>query len=177
MAGSGARYHAPLTACWLRILRITLAAIGQMKSGPERELVDRYAERFARIAPSLGMEFKGITQAGESRARDAETRKRDEARFLTAGDPAKLIALDERGTPMSSQDFANLIGRFRDDGTRSLTLAIGGADGLHESLRQSAGRIISFGAMTMPHQLVRILAVEQLYRAATILSGHPYHRD
>lgn len=148
-----------------------------MKSGPERDLVDRYADRFAKIAPSLGLEFKGIVQAGESRARDAETRKREEARFLTDGDPARLIALDERGKPLSSQDFANLIARFRDDGAKSLTLVIGGADGLHESVRERADRVISFGAMTMPHQLVRICASEQLYRAATILSGHPYHRQ
>ena len=158
-------------------MRITLAAIGQMKSGPERELVDRYADRFAKIAPSIGLEFKGISQSGESRARDAETRKREEAKFLTDGEPAKLIALDERGKPISSQEFANLIARLRDGGAKTLTFAIGGADGLHESVRERADRIISFGAMTMPHQLVRVCAVEQLYRAATILSGHPYHRE
>lgn len=148
-----------------------------MKSGPERELVDRYADRFAKIAPSLGLEFKGVAQANESRARDAETRKREEAKFLTDGDPAKLIALDERGKPLSSQDFASLIARFRDEGAKTLNLVIGGADGLHESVRERADRIISFGAMTMPHQLVRVCAIEQLYRAATILSGHPYHRE
>ena len=158
-------------------MRITLAAIGQMKSGPERELVDRYADRFAKIAPSLGLEFKGIAQSNESRARDAETRKREEAKFLTEGDPAKLIALDERGKPLTSQDFASLIARFRDDGAKTLNLVIGGADGLHESVRERADRVISFGAMTMPHQLVRVCAIEQLYRAATILTGHPYHRE
>ena len=158
-------------------MRITLAAIGQMKSGPERELVDRYADRFAKIAPSLGLEFRGISQANESRAREAETRKREEAKFLTEGEPSKLLVLDERGKPITSQQFAALIARYRDDGTKTLTLAIGGADGMHESVRERADRIISFGAMTLPHQLVRVCATEQLYRAATILSGHPYHRE
>ena len=158
-------------------MRITLAAIGQMKSGPERELVDRYCDRFSRIAPSLGLEFKGVAQANESRARDAETRKREEAKFLTEGDPSKLIALDERGKPISSQEFASLLARMRDDGAKTLTMVIGGADGLHECVRERADRIISFGAMTMPHQLVRVCAAEQLYRAATILTGHPYHRE
>ena len=106
-------------------MRITIAAIGQMKSGPERELVDRYCDRFAKIAPSLGMEFKGIAQAGESRARDAETRKREEAKHLLEGEPARLIVFDERGKAMTSLEFAALIGKLRDEGTRTLTLAIG----------------------------------------------------
>jgi 23S rRNA (pseudouridine1915-N3)-methyltransferase len=123
------------------------------------------------------MEFKGIAQAGESRARDAETRKREEAKHLLEGEPARLIVFDERGKAMTSLEFAALIGKLRDEGTRTLTLAIGGADGMHESVRQQADRIVSFGAMTLPHQLVRVCAAEQLYRAATILSGHPYHRE
>lgn len=150
-----------------------------MKSGPERELVDRYADRFAKLAPSIGLEFRGIAQTGESKARDSETRKREEAKILLPSNdmPTRIIAFDERGKAISSQEFANLIGKWRDEGARTLSLMIGGADGLHSSIRDKADQIVSFGAMTMPHQLVRVAACEQLYRAATILSGHPYHRQ
>lgn len=150
-----------------------------MKSGPERELVDRYADRFSKIAPSLGMEFRGVLQSSESKARDAETRKREEAKMLLgySDAPARLLVFDERGKPISSEEFAQLIGRWRDEGARTLSILIGGADGLHDSIRDKADRIVSFGGMTMPHQLVRVSVCEQLYRAATILSGHPYHRQ
>lgn len=148
-----------------------------MKSGPERELVDRYADRFAKLAPSLGMEFRGISQFGESKARDSETRKREEAKVLMSDAPARLLAFDERGAPLSSEAFAHMIGTWRGEGARTLSILIGGADGLHESIGDKADRIVSFGAMTMPHQLVRIAVCEQLYRAATILIGHPYHRQ
>jgi 23S rRNA (pseudouridine1915-N3)-methyltransferase len=150
-----------------------------MKSGPERELVDRYADRFTKIAPALGLEFRGIAQTSESKARDTETRKRDEAKALLPDNdtPSRIIAFDERGKAISSEEFASLIGKWRDDGAKTLSLIIGGADGLHENIREKADRILSFGAMTMPHQLVRVAVCEQLYRAGTILSGHPYHRQ
>jgi 23S rRNA (pseudouridine1915-N3)-methyltransferase len=150
-----------------------------MKNGPERELVDRYADRFTKIAPSIGLEFRGIVQSGESKARDPETRKRDEAKSLLPEQdaPSRILAFDERGKPISSEEFAALIGKWRDEGARTLAMIIGGADGLHDSIRDRADRIVSFGAMTMPHQLVRVAVCEQLYRAATILSGHPYHRQ
>ena len=150
-----------------------------MKSGPERELVDRYLDRFSKVAPSVGLDFRGVRETGESRARDAPTRKREEAKALLGndGETARLLLFDERGQPLTSQEFATLIGRWRDDGARTMLALIGGADGLDESLRERADRSVSFGAMTLPHQLARVLAAEQLYRAATILSGHPYHRD
>lgn len=150
-----------------------------MKSGPERELVDRYLDRFAKVAPSVGLEFRGVRESGESRARDALTRKREEAKALAGndGESARILLFDERGKPLTSPEFAALIGRWRDDGAKTMLALIGGADGLDEALRDRADRIVSFGAMTLPHQLVRVLAAEQLYRAATILSGHPYHRE
>ena len=115
----------------------------------------------------------------ESRARDADQRKREEAAKLSEslGAGAPLILLDERGKNLSSQDFATMIAKHRDGGARAITFAIGGADGHAEESRQRAQMVISFGAMTFPHQLMRILIAEQLYRAATILSGHPYHRE
>ena len=150
-----------------------------MKSGPERELVDRYLDRFGKIAPLVGLEFRGVHQTPESRSRDALTRKREEAKCLLGneGDTARLLLFDERGKPLTSPEFAALIGRWRDDGAKTMLALIGGADGLDETLRSRADRVVSFGAMTLPHQLVRVLAAEQLYRAATILSGHPYHRE
>lgn len=160
-------------------MRISIAVIGQMKNGPERELVDRYLDRFGKIAPSVGLELRGVQQTAESRSRDAPTRKREEARHLLGADAdsARILLFDERGKPLTSPEFAAMIGRWRDDGAKTMLMLIGGADGLDESLRNRADRIVSFGSMTLPHQLVRVLAAEQLYRAATILSGHPYHRE
>jgi 23S rRNA (pseudouridine1915-N3)-methyltransferase len=160
-------------------MRIQIFAVGRMKSGPERELAARYLDRFAKVAPPLGLEFGGVSEVPESRARDAEQRKREEAgklsESLSAG--TTLILLDERGKSLSSPDFAATIAKHRDSGARAMTFAIGGADGHAEESRQRAHLVISFGAMTFPHQIMRILIAEQLYRAATIISGHPYHRE
>jgi 23S rRNA (pseudouridine1915-N3)-methyltransferase len=160
-------------------MRIQLFAVGRMKSGPERELAERYFDRFAKVAPPLGLEFGGVSEIAESRAREAEQRKREEAAKLSEslGAATVLVLLDERGKGLSSQEFAAMIAKHRDGGTRSMTFAIGGADGHADEARQKAQLVISFGAMTFPHQIMRILIAEQLYRAATIISGHPYHRE
>jgi 23S rRNA (pseudouridine1915-N3)-methyltransferase len=160
-------------------MRIHLTAVGRMKSGPERELAARYFERFEKTAPAIGLEFAGVSEFPESRARDAEQRKSEEAAKLSVSLPpgSVLVLLDERGKNISSVDFAQFIARHRDTGTKSTVFAIGGADGHSESLRRQANTIVSFGAMTFPHQIMRILIAEQLYRATTILSGHPYHRE
>ncbi len=159
-------------------MRISVHAVGRMKSGPERELADRYFDRLAKAGPAVGIEFGGVIEIPESRARNAEARKREEAAALEAhlADGAIFYILDERGKSLSSEEFANDLGRLRDAGERSLVVAIGGADGHDAELRSRARRVISLGAMTWPHQIVRILIAEQLYRAVTILSGHPYHR-
>lgn len=159
-------------------MKISLFVVGRMKSGPEKELADRYVERFSKSGPALGLEFAGVTEIPESRAQSAAERKREEGERLrqhVAG--GALILLDERGRNFTSQDFADRIAAFRDGGRRSLVIAIGGPDGHDPSLRDSADLVLSFGAQTWPHQLVRIMLGEQLYRAATILSGHPYHRS
>ncbi len=160
-------------------MRILLTAVGRMKSGPERELAARYLERFQKLAPSLGMEFSGVTEFAESRARDAGQRKNDEAAELSKSlaPGTVLVLLDERGQNISSSRFAEFITKQRDGGTKTMTFAIGGADGHAETLRERAQLVISFGAMTLPHQITRILVAEQIYRAATIISGHPYHRE
>ena len=159
-------------------MRIGIVAVGRMKSGPERGLADRYLERFAKSGPAIGLEFSGVDELPESRAASADARKKEEsARILERLAPgAVLVLLDERGKNLPSQDLAHRIATWRDTGAKSLVLSIGGADGHDAELRQCAGLVLSFGAQTWPHQMVRIMAAEQLYRAVTILSGHPYHR-
>lgn len=159
-------------------MKITVHAVGRMKTGPERELADRYFERFARSGPGIGLEFSNIVEIPESRAQTASERRRDEGRALQSHlqSGAALVLLDERGKAFTSEDFAGRLGLLRDGGRRDMVVAIGGADGHDQSLRDQADMIVSFGTMTWPHQLVRVMLAEQLYRAATILSGHPYHR-
>lgn len=159
-------------------MRITLFAVGRLKSGPERDLSARYLDRFAKTGGVLGLDFARTVEIAESRAPTAEQRKLEEASQLERHlpDGAALILFDERGTTPDSAGFADQLARLRDDGRRDLVLAIGGPDGLDKALHAKAEAIICFGRMTWPHQLVRIMAAEQLYRAVTILSRHPYHR-
>ena len=159
-------------------MRLTLAAVGRLKAGPERELVARYAERIAATGKTVGLSGLTLKEIDESRARRPEDRKTEEARALRALIPqgARIVALDERGRSLTSEKFAAEIGALRDAGQRDICFVIGGADGLDESLRNEAALILSFGAATLPHQIVRALVAEQVYRAISILSGHPYHR-
>jgi 23S rRNA (pseudouridine1915-N3)-methyltransferase len=158
-------------------MRLILLAIGRLKDGPERVLFHRYYERSQGLARSLGLSGPEIVEIAESRAVQPAVRMAEEARalFEKIGE-SRFILLDEKGQTPDSSGFAGWVRQDRDSGQKSLTFVIGGADGLDHSLRSKADRILSFGAMTMPHQLVRILVVEQIYRAMTILSGHPYHR-
>jgi 23S rRNA (pseudouridine1915-N3)-methyltransferase len=148
-----------------------------MKAGAERELFTRYAYRIAALR-NLGLSGLDLRELDESRARNAQGRIAAEGDALLAGLAADdvLAVFDERGKPASSIDFAEFIRRERDAGRKALWFAIGGAEGLDERLRQRAKAVFSFGAMTLPHQIVRVLAAEQIYRAMTIISGHPYHK-
>jgi 23S rRNA (pseudouridine1915-N3)-methyltransferase len=159
-------------------MKIGIIAVGRLKAGPERELAERYADRFAASGKVLGLTGPALSELTESQSRSAAERKTQEAQaILAAVDPdALVIALDERGKTLSSDAFAAKIGQWRDSGRKNVSFVIGGADGIGESVRARAQEMISFGQMTMPHQLVRVILLEQLYRAATILSGHPYHR-
>lgn len=159
-------------------MRITLFAVGRLKAGPEKDLASRYLDRFAKAGPAIGLELAKLVEVQESRASNADTRKREEASALEKALPegAILVLLDERGKTLDSQAFSDAIGRYRDNGKRDLMVAIGGADGLDPELRAKADLVLNLGTMTWPHQLVRILIAEQLYRAVTILSCHPYHR-
>lgn len=159
-------------------MKVSIHAVGRMKAGPDKEMADRYLERFARAGPALGLDFSGVTEFAESRAPQAAERKREEAASLVAvaNAGASLIFLDERGKNLTSPQLAEALARLRDEGARQAVFAIGGPDGHDEALRSRAALVWSFGALTWPHQLARIMLAEQLYRATTILSGHPYHR-
>jgi 23S rRNA (pseudouridine1915-N3)-methyltransferase len=158
-------------------MRVILAAVGRLKDA-ERDLFDRYAKRFDAAGRSLGLGPLTLAEIGESRAATAGLRMADEAARLTkaAGTADATIVLDGNGRELSSEAFAKLLGDRRDGGTKSLAFLIGGPDGHGETALKDAALALSLGAMTLPHGLARIVLVEQLYRAATILSGHPYHR-
>ncbi|RDE09591.1 23S rRNA (pseudouridine(1915)-N(3))-methyltransferase RlmH [Pelagibacterium lacus] len=159
-------------------MRIQVIVVGRMKSGPERDFVSRYLDRATAGGRTLGLTDFTVTELAESRAAGAVARKAEEARAIAAALPEKsvLVALDERGKGMTSERFAAQIADWRDAGRAGLALLIGGADGIDAQLRDRADLVLSFSPMTWPHQMVRIMAAEQLYRATTILSGHPYHR-
>lgn len=158
-------------------MRITIAAIGRMKSGPERELVWRYLDRATGGGKPMALTGFDVIELPESRASSAASRKADEAKALRATLPeGVLVMMDERGKSLTSESFAGQIERWRDDGRPAVSFVIGGADGIDPDFVRSADLAISFSPMVWPHQLVRIMLAEQLYRTTTILSGHPYHR-
>ena len=159
-------------------MRLVVVAIGRLKQGPERELAERYRERYDDTGRKLGFRGLDIHEIPESRARDAATRIAEEAAAISAAIPEKsvLVALDERGDNFDSASFARHLGRWRDEAVAQAAFAIGGADGLSPDLRRKAKLRMAFGSATWPHQMVRVMLLEQIYRAATILAGHPYHR-
>ena len=159
-------------------MRVIVIAVGRMKQGPERELAERYRKRFDEIGRKLGFRGLAIQEISESRAREATARIAEEAAAIAASIPENsvLVTLDERGDNVDSAAFARRLGRWRDQGIANTIFVIGGADGLSPDLRGKAKLRVAFGAATWPHQMVRVMLLEQLYRAATILAGHPYHR-
>lgn len=158
-------------------MRLIVAAVGRMKTGPDRDLADRYLARAVKAGRSLGFKSIDIVEIGESRSARADDRMTDEAAAIakTIEPGAVRVVLDPAGKSLSSEDLAGRLGRWRDAG-RSVSFVIGGADGMAPALKAEADLVLSFGAATWPHQLVRIMLLEQLYRAITILAGHPYHR-
>lgn len=159
-------------------VRIALICIGRMKSGPEREMFERYFSRLKGVAKAVGVADVALHEIEESHARRPEDRREEEAVAILKmiGQRDAIVALDERGASPSSEEWAADIARARDFAQPVYAVVIGGPDGLSAALRAKSNKVISFGAMTWPHQLVRVMASEQLYRALTILSGHPYHR-
>lgn len=156
-------------------MRVHLCVVGRLRSGPEATLVDDYLTRFDRTGRALGLGPARIIEVEDKKSRGMGA----EADLLRKSIPAsaKLVVMDERGKVMTSPDFANKLGDWRDTGCQDLAIVIGGADGIDPSLRAEADFAISFGKMVWPHMLVRVMLTEQLYRAASILSGAPYHRE
>lgn len=159
-------------------MKIKVAAIGRMKAGPERDIADRLRSRAELAGRKIGLTFDS-REIAESRAGSSAVRKDEEAAALAAALSPRsvLIALDEHGQALVSRSFAGKIGKYRDGGSEEIVLAIGGADGHGEAVLARADLRLAFGTMTWPHQMVRLMLWEQLYRTVTILSGHPYHRD
>jgi 23S rRNA (pseudouridine1915-N3)-methyltransferase len=159
-------------------MRLVVAAIGRLKDGPERELAERFRKRAAQSGRNIGFRDVDVVEVRESRAQDVGKRMIEESIALTSiiPDRAITIILDERGESLDSATLASRLGRWRDDGRPATIFIIGGDDGLAPALRDKASLKLAFGAATWPHQLVRVMLLEQIYRAISILSGHPYHR-
>ncbi len=159
-------------------MRIIVAAVGRLKKGPETELSERYRKRTAQTGRQLGLRDIEIIEIRESRASDAGKRMLEELIALANVIPqnAAVVLLDSRGTSLDSAAFATQLSKWRANDRPAIVFLIGGPDGLAASLRETAELHLSFGTATWPHQMVRVMLLEQLYRVTTILTGHPYHR-
>ena len=155
-------------------MRIHLCVVGRLRAGPENDLVTDYLTRFDRSGRALGLSPARVVEVEDKKGGG----KRAEATLLRNALPegAAICALDERGRVMSSPDFAGMLAGKRDQGRADLAFVIGGADGIDPGLVSEADLVLSLGAMVWPHMLVRVMLAEQLYRAASILAGSPYHR-
>lgn len=151
-------------------MRITIAAVGKLKSGAHRDLALHYAGRLRWPLTIREVEERRKLPPAELKAR--------EAALLLAAIPqrATIVALDEHGTALPSAKFADRLAHWRDAGVADLAFVIGGASGLDDMVHRRVNFVLSLGPATWPHFLVRGMLLEQLYRAETLLSGHPYHR-
>lgn len=159
-------------------MRLWIIAVGQSRGTPEGQLVDDFIVRAQKMGRSLGFSAVAVEELSVSKARDVAVRMKDEGERLAARVPdgAHVVLLDAKGKGMTSEDFADFLGVLRDAGTRDLAFVIGGPDGLGPLPGKKPGRSLAFGPQTWPHLLARALLSEQIYRAMTILAGHPYHR-
>lgn len=159
-------------------MRFTLSCIGRMKAGADKDLFDRYLDRARKTGRGLGITAVAVNEMPESRAQRAEDRKAEEAKILlnTLQAGACLVVLDENGSNLSSDAFSRKLEAWKNEGVPEVVFTVGGADGHGADVLQRADMKLALGAMTWPHQIARILLAEQIYRAMTIQSGHPYHR-
>lgn len=159
-------------------MRLVIAAVGRRKNAPEATLIDDYAARIRAGGRAVGFSSFEIAEVESPRGMEGAARQSREANLLAAEIPdgARRIILDEKGKSLSSAEFAALLGGWRDQGAPATAFVIGGADGHIDSIRSGADRVLAFGPATWPHMLVRAMLCEQIYRAMTILAGHPYHR-
>ena len=160
-------------------MRLWIFAIGSARGSSEGALCDEYLGRALKLGRNIGFSAVHVEELSIGKARDAKTRMNEEAEKLAARlpDGAHIVLLDAKGNGMTSEDFADMLGALRDAGTRDLVFVIGGPDGLLPLPGKKAGRSLAFGPQTWPHLLARALLSEQIYRAITILAGHPYHRQ
>ena len=155
-------------------MRVTICAVGRLRAGPERALIDDYMMRFDRTGRALGLGPVSMSEVEDKKGGGMAAEAELLARAVPSG--ALLCCLDERGKLMTSPEFAAQIGGWRDAGRQDLAFVIGGADGIAPDLRDRADFSLSLGKMVWPHMLARVMLTEQLYRAASILAGAPYHR-
>ena len=155
-------------------MRLRIIAIGRLRNGPEKDLIEDYIARFNRTGRPLGLGPVGFSELEDKKGGG----KAAEGALLSKAIPsgAAVIALDEHGTLQTSPDFSQNLARIRDQAPSELIFIIGGADGLAPEVLARADAKLSFGKMVWPHMLARVMLTEQLYRAASILSGGPYHR-
>lgn len=159
-------------------MKLVIAAVGKLKAGAERELFAHYLARSTALSRALHIGPISTVEIPESRAPDAAARRTAEGEALRARIAAGMqtIALDRSGDAIGSQDMADMLRGHQEQGCRALAFLIGGPDGHEPATLARSGRAISLGGITLPHGLARIVLAEQLYRALTILAGHPYHR-
>lgn len=159
-------------------MRLTILAVGHSRGTQEGVLADDFIERASKLGRNMGFPSVVVEEVTVSKARDVRARMAEEGEKLAGRVPqgAHVVLLDARGKGMTSEDFAEMLGALRDAGTKDLALVIGGPDGLAPLPGIKSGRSLAFGPQTWPHMLVRAMLAEQVYRALTILAGHPYHR-
>lgn len=159
-------------------MRLLIAAVGRLKQGPERDLFEHYLARADTTGRKLSLTPVTAIEVPESRGPTAAARMAAEALVMLGKVPSshKLICLDREGERLNSMEFARLLGGFRDKGVFGLAFLVGGAEGLAPEALARADKTLSLSPMTLPHGLARIVLAEQLYRAMTIIAGHPYHR-
>ena len=159
-------------------MRVTVIAVGRLKPGPEKQLAEDYQTRASGLGRKAGITRIGVSEFAESQASSAPSRMAEEARLIASALPPKAFAvvLDERGKAMASEAFAGLLRKTLDNGTPDMAFLIGGPDGHAAETRGAADLLLSFGPMTWPHRMVRVMLFEQIYRAVTIMVNHPYHR-
>lgn len=154
-------------------MKLSIVAVGRLRGGPEAALISDYLDRFAKAGRPLGLGPVSLVEVEDKKGGGRAAEAALLARAIPEG--AALVVLDERGEMLSSPAFADRLANWRDQ-ARDVCFVIGGADGIDPALRGRADLAISFGRMVWPHLLVRVMLAEQLYRAATILAGSPYHR-
>lgn len=151
-------------------MKIVISTIGRLKRSPEYDLIRRYTRQCPWEIDIHEAEVKKPLTGEELQKAEAVLLR------MPLTDKSHLIILDERGKDFTGREFASYLEKIMDDG-KNPTFIIGGADGIHTDLKQKAQLTLSFGRLTWPHKLVRVMLAEQIYRASTILRGHPYHRD